>query len=640
MKAETTNKYPALLMMFMILSTLCKIYFMYLNTFTPNNTLLALIRTMVILVTIYFILNYILFRKSFVFKLLIHELLAVIILADILYFKYFNTLPSGTDLQLLPVIPSIWDSITELFIAKYMLLFADMIPMLTCQLIWGRKVIIYKSGLRLQLIIAALLVIAVSIDCGMFGSSNSYQNFDSYGLIHFHGSQFKEMLSSKEAYNKNTLSIKSLEEVSKKYSIQPKNFGIARDRNVIIIQVEALQGFTVNRYYNGQEITPNLNKLIRQETLYFDNYYHHIAKGGTSDAEFTTLHSLYPASDLPSYNKYVNKSLYGLPKILKDKGYSTIAFHGFKPEFWNRAEMYSSIGFDKFVSGSELKKSDVIGWGISDKAFFKQVSRYLTKVKQPVFAFSVTLSNHYPYNLPEKYKTFKLPEQPQNNFIGRYLQSVNYTDAAIGEFIAALRKSGLYENSVIAIYGDHHAINNTDIRLYRQMSQLLGYKYSLEEMTKVPLIIHIPNAELNETITTVGGQLDFLPTMLNLLGIREGNIKFYGQDLCNTGNGFATTQMMLPKGSFIDEEKVFIMSADGIFEHGKAWNRTTKEPISTAQCRGGYEKVMKETEECSYMLSNDLLLKIDVEANKEVSSRNHLDMFKYKILQIINSAIK
>ncbi|HYE10603.1 MAG TPA: LTA synthase family protein [Patescibacteria group bacterium] len=640
MKAETTNKYPALLMMFMILSTLCKIYFMYLNTFTPNNTVLALIRTMIILVTVYFILNYILFRKNLVLKLLIHELLAVIILADILYFKYFNTLPSGTDLQMLPAIPAIWDSIKELFEVNYALLFADMIPMLICQLIWGRKLIIYKRGLRLQWIIATLLVIAVSIDCGMFGSSNSYQNFDSFGLIHFHGSQFKEMLLSKESYNKNTLSIKSLEEVSKKYSIQPKHFGIARDRNVIMIQVEALQGFTVNRYYNSQEITPNLNKLIRQETLYFDNYYHHIAKGGTSDAEFTTLHSLYPASDLPSYNKYVDKSLYGLPKILKDKGYSSIAFHGFKPEFWNRAEMYSSIGFDKFVSGSELKKSDVIGWGISDKAFFKQVSRYLTKVKQPVFAFSVTLSNHYPYNLPEKYKTFKLPEQPQNNFIGRYLQSINYTDAAIGEFIAELRKSGLYENSIIAIYGDHHAINNTDIRLYRQMSQLLGYKYSLEEMTKVPLIIHIPNTELNETITTVGGQLDFLPTMLNLLGIQEGNIKFYGQDLCNAKSGFATTQMMLPKGSFIDEEKVFIMSADGIFEHGKAWNRMTKEPISTALCRGGYEKVMKETEECSYMLSNDLLLKIDVEANKEVSSRNHLDMFKYKILQIINSAIK
>jgi phosphoglycerol transferase MdoB-like AlkP superfamily enzyme len=569
-----------------------------------------------------------------------HELLAVIILADILYFKYFNTLPSGTDLQLLPVIPSIWDSITELFKPEYALLFIDILPLFICQLIWGRKVKPQKKGLKLHFLITALLILAVSMDCGIFGSSNSYQNFDSFGLVHFHGSQFKEMLLRKEAYNKNTLSIKSLEKEAEKNSFQPKHFGIARDRNVILIQVEALQGFAVNRYYNSQEITPNLNKLIRQESLYFDNYYHHIAKGGTSDAEFTTLHSLYPSSDLPSYNKYVDKSLYGLPKILQDKGYTTIAFHGYKPEFWNRAEMYSSIGFDKFISGNELKRSDVIGWGVSDKAFFKQVSRYLTKVRQPVFAFSITLSNHYPYNLPEKYKTFKLPEQPQNNFIGRYLQSVNYTDAAIGEFLAELKKLGLYENSIIAIYGDHHAINNTDIRLYRQMSQLLGYKYSVEEMTQVPLIIHIPNSELNETITTVGGQLDFLPTMLNLLGIHEGNIKYYGQDLCNAVSGFATTQMMLTKGSFIDEQKVFIMSADGIFENGRAWNRITKEPVSTELCRAGYEKIMKETEECSYMLTNDLLLKIDVEVNKEIRSTTHLDMFKYKLMNIIHVMFK
>jgi phosphoglycerol transferase MdoB-like AlkP superfamily enzyme len=612
---------------------------MYTHTFSPRSSIAALVRTAMILIVIYYILIYVVFRKSFAMKLLIHGVLSVIILADILYFKYFNSLPTGTDLQMLHVIPSIWDSITMLFKPVYFLLFADFILLAVYQIKWRKKIKLPLKSFRLRAIIAMLLILVVAFDCIFFGSSNSYQNFDSFGLIHFHGSQFKEMLLDKEIYNSNALSIKSIEELSEKYRVQPKHFGIANNRNVIIIQVEALQNFTINRYYNGQEITPNLNNLIKQETIYFDSYYHNIAKGGTSDAEFSTLHSLYPSSDIPSYNKYTDKSLYGLPKILKDLGYSTVAFHGFTAEFWNRAEMYPAIGFDKFIDGNKLNKSDVIGWGISDKAFFKQVSEHLSNTKQPLLAFTITLSNHYPYTLPEKYKSLRLPKQ-QNTFIERYFQSVNYTDAAIGEFIAELKDIGIYENSIIAIYGDHHAINNSDPRLHDQMSQLLGYTYNEEEMSKVPLIIHIPNSNINETNSTVGGQLDFLPTMLNLLGINKGNIKYYGQDLCNSKYGFASTQLIFPKGSFIDDKKVFLMSSDGIFEHGTAWNRMTREPIDIELCHEGYEKVTKEIDECKYILSNDLLLSTAAGTKTEIRTTSTFDAFKYNLLQVINAAIK
>lgn len=638
MKLTTINKPTFLLMLFMTLSTLSKIYYMYLNTFAPRSLQLALIRTTLVLIAWYFILNYILLRKGFVLKLVFHELFSVIILADILYFNYFNTLPSGTDLQMLYVIPSILDSIVELYSPAYALLFIDIIPLVIYQLIWGKKKYPSKGNFKIHAATAAFLIITITLDICLFGSSNSYQNFDNFGLIHFHGSQFKEMLGSKETYNASTLSIKNIDNVTESYRSEPKYFGIAKDRNLIVIQVEALQGFAINRYYNGQEITPNLNKLIKQESIYFDSYYHHIAKGGTSDAEFTTLHSLYPSSDMPSYSKYVDKNLFGLPKILKERNYSTLAFHGFTPEFWNREKMYSNIGFDRFMSSKDFNKNDVIGWGVSDKSFLRQVSSYLAQAKQPVFAFAVTLSNHYPYNLPEKHKKLKLPNQ-QSTFIERYLQSINYTDAAIGEFIAELKEKGLYNNSIIAIYGDHHAINNSDSRLHDQMSQLLGYSYNEEEMSRVPLIINIPNSNINETNNTVGGQLDFLPTMLNLLGIDSGNIRFYGQDLCNARSGFATTQLVFPKGSFIDDKKVFLMSTDGIFEHGKAWNRQTKETIDIELCRSGYEKVLKETEECSYILSNDLLRETDVETSEDIEATN-LGNFKNRLLQIISIALK
>ena len=628
-------------MLSMILFTLCKIYFMYFNTFAPHNTILALIRTGIALAAFYYILNYILFRNNFILKLIVHELFALVLLSDILYFKYFNTLPSGAELKMLHIIPSLLECIKGLFKLEYLLLFSDILILTIFHLLWSNKTNAFQKALRLNLIIGSLLLSVVILDSAAFGSSNSYQMYNSYGLLHFHGSQIKNMLSSKETYKSSTIAIKSLEGVSKNYHVPRNLFGIAQNRNVIIIQVEALQDFVINRYYNGQEITPNLNKLIKKDTIYFDNYYHNIAKGGTSDAEFTTLNSLYPASDAPSFRKYSNISLYGLPKILRDKNYSTIAFHGFTPEFWNRAEMYPTVGFDSFISINKLKRDEIIGWGISDKSMFKQASKYLLKAKQPLCAFIVTLTCHYPYNLPDKYITLKLPKH-RSTFIERYLQSANYTDAAIGEFIDELKKSDLYKNSIIAIYGDHHAIGCSDPRLIKEMSELLGVRYDEAEMANVPLIVNIPGSNMKQTNSIVSSQLDFMPTMLNMLGIDKGNINFYGQDLCNATSGFASTQMALTKGSFIDDNKVFLMSADGIFENGTAWNRKTKAPIDLEQCRAGYEKVIKENEECSYLLSNNLLLEQTLDADKQISVNNTavLDTFMGRFVHLFRLLLK
>lgn len=635
------KKYPLFLMLSMILFTLCKIYFTYSNTFTPGSPILALIRTIIALTAFYFILNYILFRNNFIMKLIIHEVFAFLLLVDILYFKYFNTLPSGAELKMLHIIPSLLDCIKELFQLKYLLLFCDIIILVFFHHLWSKKMKAFLKSSPLILIITCVLLAAVIYDSAVYGSGNSYQMYDTYGILHFHGSQIKNMFISKETYNGSDIIIKNLEKTSQNSLVPPKNFGIAQNRNVIILQVEALQDFVINRSYNGQEITPSLNKLIRQDSIYFDNYYFNIAKGGTSDAEFSTLNSLYPASDTPSYSKYSNINLYGLPKILKDMNYSTIAFHGFTSEFWNRAEMYPTIGFDRFLSIDKLKRDEIIGWGISDKSMLKQASKYLAKTKQPVCAFMVTLSCHYPYNLPNKYIKLKPPGQ-QSTFIERYIQSINYTDAAIGEFIGALKKSGLYENSIIAIYGDHHAIGCSDPRLVKQMTELLGTRYDEAEMANVPLIITIPNSNIKETNSIVGGQLDFLPTMLNMLGIDKGNINFYGQDLSNAKSGFAATQHVLTKGSFIDDNNVFLMSADGIFENGTAWNRETKAHVDLEQCRIGYEKVIKENEECSYILSNNLLLEQVLDADKQIAdnSTESTHTFMQRFAQLIIITLK
>ena len=113
----------------------------------------------------------------------------------------------------------------------------------------------------------------------------------------------------------------------------------AKGKNLIIVQVEALQQFVIDKTVMGQEITPNLNKLIKS-SAYFNNYFYQIAAGGTSDAEFMSNNSLYPAPSGAAFFFYANNNYLSLPKALVKNGYETAALNGYYETFWNRNIMY------------------------------------------------------------------------------------------------------------------------------------------------------------------------------------------------------------------------------------------------------------------------------------------------------------
>ena len=94
----------------------------------------------------------------------------------------------------------------------------------------------------------------------------------------------------------------------------------------------------------------------------------------------------------------------------------------------------------------------------------------------------------------------------------------------------------------------------------------------------------------------VGGQIDFTPTVLNLLGIIEEKGIFFGRDLNNSKEGFVANQYYIPEGSFIEGDTFFLLSQDGIFENSSAWNLSTGEPININECRYGYEKALNQIE--------------------------------------------
>jgi len=352
-----------------------------------------------------------------------------------------------------------------------------------------------------------------------------------------------------------------------------------------------MQNFLIGSSVNGQQVTPNLNRLLKS-SMYFDNYFTQICEGNTSDAEFMSLNSLYPA---PSGSNYIMKgknTYQSLPWVLKDSGYQeTYAFHAYKPDFWNRTNMYKAEGFDKFVSLSDFTKDDIVGMGPSDETLFQRVVPDLKQLSQPYFSFAITLSGHYPYDIPDSKKELNIPTGQYSDTFSNYLQAQHYADKALGEFVDQLQQEGILDNSVLVIYGDHYGTGwtNQDLERFLQKDKPLN-DYTLKELNKVPLFIHLPggnNAGINHIS---GGQMDLYPTILNLLGINQTNDFYFGQDLLNTKDGFSAFRVWAPDGSFATNEVFYFANKDDKFEDGTAYDRKTGQEIGVDGLQAGFKE--------------------------------------------------
>uniref|UniRef100_UPI0030145D72 sulfatase-like hydrolase/transferase n=1 Tax=Aeromonas sp. Ne-1 TaxID=1675689 RepID=UPI0030145D72 len=76
---------------------------------------------------------------------------------------------------------------------------------------------------------------------------------------------------------------------------------------------------------------------------------------------------------LPSGSAFTMKSgntYQAAPGILGQKGYTSAVFHGNAGSFWNRNEMYKSLGYNNFFDESYysgINEEQMTDYGIRDK---------------------------------------------------------------------------------------------------------------------------------------------------------------------------------------------------------------------------------------------------------------------------------
>ncbi len=302
----------------------------------------------------------------------------------------------------------------------------------------------------------------------------------------------------------------------------------------------------------------------------------------------------------------INNDIYNL---YKNAGYSTMYMHGNVGDFWNRKSVYGRLAVDQmsFIDAFD-DTSEMIGGFLSDELFYRQAVSKLNDKNEPFMAFLVAASSHVPYYLEgihdkEEKIGIDIGKYEDTQF-GYYLEAVNYADYAFGVLIDELKLSGLYDDSVILVFGDHYGLNMFDENLMEFASEVnpnYNIVTSRNNYESVLCGLKVPGIQ-NRKIDSPVSKLDIKPTLLELSGIDDdlslGFTMFSTKDYAFINNGYAVT------------DKYYYVNGTWYYRNSGAMVRFSDLHSEEMQTLLEYEaNVVKELDISSSIVINNLLLK-------------------------------
>jgi lipoteichoic acid synthase len=487
-----------------------------------------------------------LFKKhSKLVMIIINFLMSFLLYANIAYYRFFTdfiTIP--TLMQTKTNAGQLGDSALSLMSPLDIFYFADFFILIILALtVFKKTIVLNRKPFKIVLLFSITVflfnlglaekdrpqLLTRSFDRNYLVKYLGAYNFTIYDLI-------QNIKSSSQRALADSSDITDVENYRKaNYTApNPDYFAKAKGMNVIYVSMESFQSFMIDyKMPDGQEATPFLNSLAHDgNTFYFDNFFHQTGQGKTSDAEFLMENSLYPMAQGAVFVSKAQNTFQSAPAILKGNGYNSAVFHGNYKTFWNRNVMYKSLGYDQFFDAGYYSMTDENkkNYGMKDKPFFKESMPLLEGLKQPFYTKFISLSNHFPFEMDPEDTDFPAGDYG-DTVVNQYFQSSHYMDQAFEQFFNDLKADGLYDNTVIVMYGDHYGIseNHNDA-----MAKVLGVDAITPsinaKLQRVPLFIHVPGVK-GGVQHQFGGEIDVRPTLLHLLGIDTRDYMEFGSDL-------------------------------------------------------------------------------------------------------------
>ena len=302
-----------------------------------------------------------------------------------------------------------------------------------------------------------------------------------------------------------------------------KYSGMFKGKNLIMVTAEGFSPYVVNK-----DLTPTLYKMS-QEGFRFNNFYTPIWGVSTSDGEYVACNSLIPKAGIWSF--YVsgrNYMPFCMGNQLKKLGYGTRAYHDHSYTYYHRDVSHPNMGyaFKAVGNGLEMTKS----WPESDLEMIqKTTDDYIGKT--PFHTYYMTVSGHLMYTFNGNAMAQKnrelVKDLPYSSSVKAYLACNIEFDRAMGELISRLEKSGLAEDTLIAISPDHYpyGLKNSEI------SELAGHRVETNFELYKGIFILWSKGIKSEEINKPCSSLDILPTLSNLMGVEYDSRLLMGRDI-------------------------------------------------------------------------------------------------------------
>lgn len=275
-----------------------------------------------------------------------------------------------------------------------------------------------------------------------------------------------------------------------------------RHPNVVLIVMESFMSKVISPLGGIPNVAVRMNGLCKEGIL-FTNFY---ANSFRTDRGLVSIYSGYPAQPTTSIMKYSHKTqtLPSIPKSLKKSGYNLQYYYGGDADFTNMRSYLVSMGIEKIVSDQNFPLKDrMTKWGAPDHIVFNRLASDLNGNQQePFMKIFQTLSSHEPF------------EVPMHKFKNPYLNSVAYTDSCLGVFIDQFKKTKWWKNSIVIMVPDH----------------AMRYPANLDnasvERHKIPLLIVGGAVKSPQRIDTYASQIDIAATLLAQLQIHHNDFIF------------------------------------------------------------------------------------------------------------------
>lgn len=516
------------------------------------------------------------------------------VLADVLHFRFFSDVISIVRLRAAGQLPELHASIAALATPGDAWLLVDLLPAIAIAILVPRlrERVTTRPARLLALCLVPLLIPGIVMLVQLRGArdarlSQLFRNVfvvQEMGILNYHVfDAVSHAARSRELPAGRVRKIEAwLRATAPRRAGTAPWFGAARGRNLVMIQVESMQNFVLGLRIDGREVTPNLNRWLATEAVWFSGCTDQTAQGRTSDGELLSQISLHPSREGSAAFRYGDNHNEGIATVLSARGYATLSAVPFEPSFWNRLVTLPAYGYRINLDVDDFVPGPIVGWGLNDRDFLRQAVPRLASLDRPFAALLITLSNHHPFDsFPAELKTTPMGRH-EGTPLGNYLHTMHLFDRAFGDFLEAMARTALLDDTVIAIWGDHAS----GLAWEPALAGVAGEDYSqlgFYRVDEVPFIVRLPGGTLRGERTLRCGLSDVAPTLLALLGVDPASFAFVGRNLLgDPGDG----PVVRSYGAWFFRE-VLYRPLGATFKQGICYDTESLQRVDLERCRTG-----------------------------------------------------